>query len=522
MLPIQRYSAPFLHAVVALLLTALLLPAAFIVYRALAGVGGRSFLSAEGLLYSVSQTVGYVIGVALLALLLALPAAWMTVAYTFRARRLAAWLLFLPFALPPYITAYVWSDIFRLINVPADGLPVACFATALAVYPYVYFFARAAFRQQHCHIQSSARVLGCSRWAAFWRVSFPLARPAIVVGVALVVMESLNDIAVAEYFGVQTLGISVYDLWLNRSDPVGATRLAFFMMVIVLLLVWAEDTSHRKQAQYVVACDRCYECERAVHITGGKALVLWVLLLLPPLAGFVLPVLRLLFLSVQADASLWWQSIRGGFVGSIGLSSALAMLLLVIGALVVLDKRYNKNSRLLRLAERLLRVLYALPGTVLAQGAFLLAAALAAIGGGGVVFIGGWALLLLASCSRFFIIAGGALDAGMNSISPQVDSAARLAAAKPWRVFFRVHLPLIKSSVILALVMVFLEGIKELPMTLLLRPFNFDTLATVVYQYASDEGLAEAAPSALLLVCLSSIAVSALFWFEGRDTRGNG
>lgn len=501
-------------------LALLLLPLLAVLGSALFG-GESDFLSPSALGYMLAQTVYYVGGVLVLSLLLALPAAWAVVMLNFPARRLAVWLLFLPFALPPYITAFTYDDMLRSAGVYLPGEAMAVATTALALYPYIFFLARLALLQQHCHITSAARLLGCSSLAAFWRVSLPMAAPAIAVGMALTAMEALNDIAVAEYFAVQTLGAGIYDLWLNRGDMLAGARLALLLTAIVFALVWMEEHARRRQAQYTAVCDKCYECERAVAISGGKAWGLWALLAVPIVAGFGLPVARLFYLAAGevgtgADVQAWRQPLLSGLSGSMALSLSLALLLLLIGALVALEKRTNTRGRAMRLLVRLARIIYALPGTVMAQGVFLLALAWYAVSGLQLLALGGMVVLLFACTARFFIIAGGALESAMDKIPPQLDAAARLAALSPLSCFVRVHLPLLRPAAVTAAILIFLEGMKELPMTLILRPFNFDTLATIVYQYVSDEALALAAPSALLLVFFSALGVSALFLAESR------
>lgn len=505
----------YLRAIAILLLLFLTLPVLAIIGGVLL-LHGSEFLSPATLFYMLLQTLLYVGGVLAVALLLALPAAWAVVMLNFRGRQLAVWLLFLPFALPPYITAYIYDDLLRAAGIYAPPMPVAILATALAVYPYVFFLTRVALQQQHCHIQSAARLLGCSSLAAIFRVSLPLARPAIGIGVVLAAMETLNDIGVAEYFGIETLGVGIYDLWLNRNDVVAGARLALLLTAIVLALVWLEEHARHRRAQYVAACDKCYECERAVALAGGRQVLLWLALLLPIGGGFLLPIGYLLYLSASAAAD-WQQPLLDGLAGSVSLAAGLVVLLLIIGVFLAVEKRINRRGALMRLLVRLARIVYALPGTVVAQGIFLLAVAIYSVTGLHILVFGSIALLLFAGAARFFIIAGGALEAGIDKIPPQLDAAARLAALSPLACFLRVHLPMLRPAAALAAVLIFLEGIKELPMTLILRPFNFDTLATVVYEYASDEALAAAAPAALTLVALAAAGVTLLFLLEGKQ-----
>ena len=518
--PWRRLPSPGLRLTTAVLLSLLLLPVFAVIGTAFLGEAGDAPTSFAARGWAVLETAAYVGGVVLLSLLFALPAAWACVLFAFPGRRLAIWSLVLPFALPPYLTAYVYADLMQRAGFSAHGFAPAIFTTALSLYPYIFFLTYLSLRQQHCHIESVARLLEPSRWTVFWRISLPMARPAIVVGVVLVAMETLNDIAVAEYFGLQTLGLHFYDLWLNRNDVVGATRLAVLIMLFVLSLVAFESHHRRKQTQYVAACDRCYECERCVRLAGGRRVGLWAALLIPGLAGFAIPVAHLARLSFWAPADYWWRSVADGLAGSLFLAVALVVLLLFLGLLPVLDWRLNKRRFLTGALSQLARVTYALPGVVLAQGAFVLAALLGNVNDRWALFLsGGIGIVLLACSSRFYFIAAGSLGAAVEKISPEIDHVARLAAFSPARTFFFVHLPLLRGAFGVAAVIILLEGLKELPITLTLRPLNFDTLATLVYQHASDENLINAAPSALLLAMLAAAAVTVLFLMEGRSSR---
>lgn len=511
--------APLLRASSGVLLLALLLPLLVVLFHAATGTAGSSFLSAQRLAYTLYHTALYVGGVVAVSLLIAVPAAWATTLLNFPQRRLAVWLLFLPFAYPPYLMAYIYADAAAAVGVRAPPLLLAIITTALAVYPYIYFMVRYALRQQHCHIQSAARLLGCSAWATLWRISLPLARPAAVVGITLVALETLNDVAVAEYFGIHTIGIGMYDLWLNRGDLVSAARLAGVLTLVVLALVVVEERNRDRQRQWSATCDRCFDCERAAAVRGWRAAGLWAVVALPVLAGLVLPTAYLLRLAWLAGEFSLTQLSQSGFLGSMVLAGGAGVVLFAIGMVYIADTRANRTPHPL---ARAVRTVYALPGTILAQGAFGIAVMVAGASGESLSLWtagGGFLLLFWAVAARFFIIVGGGLEAGMSQISHKLDNAARLSALSAWGIFYRIHLPLLRPALLMLTVLLFLECIKELPMTLILRPFNFDTLATVVYQYASDENLIAAAPSALLLFATAAAAVSILLALEGKDTR---
>ncbi|MGI9338418.1 MAG: ABC transporter permease [Gammaproteobacteria bacterium] len=473
-------------------------------------------LSAAALWHYASETLLYAGGTTLLAIIIALPAAWLTVMRSFPGAKLLSWALFLPFALPPYLSGYVYADFFDKMAVNVRGMPMAILITALALYPYIYLFARTAMRQQPCHIQSAARLMGHSQWSVFWRISVPLARPAMAVGAALVLMESLNDIAVAEHYGINPFGAAVYDLWLNRGDLRSSCRLAVLTMLVVSCLVVLERRGYAMQKRHLRHCDRCFECERTPPLGGLWRIVVPLLLCAPLFAGFVFPLMRLVQLSAAAPVALWHSAFADGAFGSVVLSLLLIVVLLCAAAVFVWDKRVNGASGVFALFAKLAQSGYALPGAILAQGFFVLAAVFS---GAGVVAYGGLFLLVAACAARFFLIPSGALEAGLDKISPQLDAAARLMPPSRTPLFVRLHLPLLRPAAAMAAVVLLLESFKELPMTLILRPFGFDTLATVVYQYASDEAMVYAAPAAVLMTLAGSALVSAIFLMEGRDMR---
>lgn len=508
----RRVPSPFLRAASLALIAALFAPAAALLAGAASGDGEA--LSAAALADYVVQTALYAGCVIVFSLCAALPAAWFTVMRRPPGARFVSWALFMPLALPPYVSGYAYADFFAKRGMEAGGILAAAAVTAAAVYPYIYLFARAALRQQSCHIQSAARLSGWSPLAACRLISWPLARPAVVVGASLALMETLNDIAVAEHYGVRALGLGVYDLWLNRGDLTSACRLALVLMAVVLVLLAMEEHARVKQRHYASQCDRCFACDRAAPISGAKGLLASALLLLPAVAGFFFPLGWFLKIGAQAPAGLWLESFVDGLGGSLFLSAALAVIILALGALQVADRRINSHGALMRPLARLSQCGYALPGAVLAQGFFILAAA-----AGGGALAGGIGVLLVACSARFFIVAAGALETGMEKISPQLDAAARIAGKSATAMAFRVHLPLLRPAMAAAALMIFLESVKELPMTLILRAHDFQTLAVVAYQYASDEAPELAAPAVMAIAAIGGAAVSALFFLEGRDRR---
>jgi iron(III) transport system permease protein len=511
-----RLRAPIFRLGALAIIALMAAPILGVVGGALFGPGAHQSVSAAALIDYALQTALYAGGSVLLAMLIALPAAWITVMYRFTGDKIVTWALFMPLALPPYVLGYAYSHFFDYFGVSIRGMMGACVVTALAVYPYIYLFARAALKQQSCHIQSAARLMGYSPLVTCRLVLWPLARPAVMVGATLALMETLNDIAIAEHYGVRAIGLAVYDLWLNRGDLYAACRLAVLIMLLVLGLLAIEEQGRKKQRQYASLCDRRFACDATTVLRGFQAHCCTGLLLLPAVTGFALPVTWFAFLTWKTPAHLWRVSFVDGLSGSLWLAVGTAVLLIALAALFVLDKRQNGRGLLMQPLARLAQAGYALPGTVLAQGFFVLALATSSVIGKNLLF-GGLGLVIIACSTRFFIIATGALETGMANISPQLDAATRLARKSALSAFFTVHLPILRPAAAIAVLMLFLEGVKELPMTLILRPFDFQTLATVVYQYASDEALELAGPAILAMAAIGGGAVSSLFWLEGRS-----
>lgn len=507
----RRPPAPLLRLAAIVITAAMLAPVAAVALNALAG-DSRNGLSAAAIADYLGQTVWYAGGTIMLALLIALPAAWLTVMRRIPGHHFISWALLMPLALPPYIIGYAYSHFFsQTLDISLRGGTAAAVVTALAVYPYIYLFARAALRQQSRHIQNAARLMGYSPLAAGYLISWPLARPAVIAGTALALMETLNDIAIAEHYGVRALGLGVYDLWLNRGDSAAACRLAVLLMLAVLAALAMEAYGRRRQRHYAAQCDRRFACDHLppLSTTGDRWCAL--LLLLPAVGGFFLPVLWFAKLTIEAPAHLWRSSFWEGLSGSLILSSSAAALLLVLAALLLSDKRHNRHGVFMAPAARFSQAGYALPGAVLAQGFFILSAA-----SGRSLLAAGLPLVIAACAARFLMFMSSALETGMNKISPQLDQAARLAKVSTFGLWRQVHLPLLRPAAAAGALAVFLETVKELPITLILRPFDFQTLATVIYQYAADESLELAGPAVLVIATIGTFAVSVLFLLEGR------
>jgi iron(III) transport system permease protein len=486
----------------------------------------------------LGNTVVLMLGVGVLTAAVGTGAAWLLAMYRFPGARVLDYALLLPLAVPAYVGAFALVDFLEYAGPVQTALRdlmgwqsmrdywfpqirsrgAAVVVLSAALYPYVYLLARAAFREQSGCAYEVARALGAGPWGLFWRVGLPLARPAIAAGVALAAMETVNDYGTVTFFGVQTLTTGIFTTWLSGGNAGGAAQLALVILALVLALVGIERMGRRNL--------RFHRLSRAARpiapatLTGGRAWVATGLCLVPLAVGFLLPV-GVLSLHALENPQAWVSP---------GLLRALANTLVTGGSAAAL----TVGAALflvygMRLAGRgmprwLLPVTmlgYAAPGAVLAVGLLIPLAALdnrvADLVEGltgwdpGLILTGTPAALVLAYTVRFFGIAQGAVDSAFGRISPSLPMAARSLGRSAGGALRAVYLPLMQRSVATALLVVFVDCVKELPATLLLRPFNYDTLATRVMEKASLENLGDAAPAALLvtLVGLAAVALMA-------------
>lgn len=476
-------------------------------------------------------------GVGLLAAAVGTGAAWLVVMYRFPGRRFLDQALLFPLAIPAYIGAYALVDFLDYSGPLQVGLRLAmgwktardyafpevhslgfCIVVlAAAYYPYVYLLARAAFREQSGGTYEVARALGAGPFGLFWRVGLPLARPAIAVGMALVLMETVADFGAVQHFAVQTLTTGVFSTWLNGDNAGGAAQLAGVILVLILGLILVERASRRNA--------RFHKPSRAVRpvsplqLRGWRGLLALGLCLLPFAMGFLLPVAVMAGHAVQKP-QVWLAPGLGRAVVNTLVVGGLAAVLTVAAATFLVHGMRLAGRRLARFVLPLTAVGYAAPGAVLAVGILIplaaldhrLADAILALTGHdpGLLLTGTAAALVLAYAVRFFGIAQGAVDAAFGRVSPSLPMAARSLGQTSGGVLARVYLPLMRGSVSTALLMVFVDCVKELPATLMLRPFNFNTLATRAYDLASLEKIGEAAPAALLVIAVSLVAVAVM------------
>lgn len=486
---------------------------------------------------SLRATTLLMLGVGLCTAVVGVASAWLVSMCRFPGRGLLEWMLLLPLAVPTYVVAYCYVELLDYVG-PVQtalrnlfgftsrrdywfpdirSLGGAIFLMSAVLYPYVYLTVRATFLMQSMCVLDVSRTLGASATRAFFVVALPLARPAVVVGVTLALMECLNDIGAVQYLGVRTLTVSVYTTWVNRGDLGGAAQLACAMLLVVLLLIWLERRGRRLQ--------RFHNTARRVQplpehpLSGWRAAAAVAVCTLPVLAGFVFPAVYLVGAALRRGAGDFGPAYVRLVANSLGLSVC-AALVAVAAALVLAYAGRLTGLRLVRAAARVASIGYAVPGTVLAIGILVPLATLDNAVDGlarqwlglstGLLLTGSAAALVYAYVVRFLAVSYGTVESGLDRITPSIDMAARSLGRSSGAVLREVHLPLLRPAVATGALLVFVDSMKELPATILLRPFNFDTLATHVYTYASMEMVEQGALAALTIVVAGLAPVALL------------
>lgn len=473
------------------------------------------YLSNSGLL---------VLGVGVGVLLLGVPAAAMVALFEFPGRRALSLALLLPLACPAYILAFTYTAVLDVAG-PLAGilpqswllgvrsLPGAVVMLALVLYPYVYLLARASFLSQSGATMEVGRTLGLSPTASLFRLAIPMARPAIIAGLLLALMETLADYGTVAFFGVPSFTTGIMRAYYGMGDAAAAAQLATTLLVFVALLVLLERYSRRKIRYYSGADTRT--SEQRVQLSGASAGLAITLCLLPPLLGFVIPAGFMLFWSLTEALSQWSDLIPMA-LSSLFLAGVAAASI-VFGSVALGYAQRIAKAPWIRFAGLIAGLGYALPGTIIAIGVLIPLAAIdrtlfiwvrdltgANIG---LLFTGTIAAMVLAYGARFTAVSLGSITSGLSRIKPSLDEAATLAGLRPFQIMRRIHVPLMRTSVLTATLIVFVDVLKELPATLILRPFDFNTLAVRAYELASDERLIDAAPASLAIVLVGLIPV---------------
>tara|TARA_R110001592_G_scaffold83774_1_gene248098 strand:+ start:16076 stop:17737 length:1662 start_codon:yes stop_codon:yes gene_type:complete len=482
----------------------------------------------------LKNTLILMLGVGSLSLLIGTGAAWLISMYDFPGKRILSWGLLLPFAVPAYVIAYVYTDLLEFAGPVQSALRElmgwrsakeywfpsirtmggAIIMMSLVLYPYIYMLARAAFLEQSVSLYRVSRSLGTSPFRFFIRVSLPIARPALAVGLSLVLMETLNDFGTVDYFAVRTLTAGLYDTWLNMGNLGGAAQIAVLMVVVVVVLISLERYSRRRQKQYHSRNQG--EPIPSTKLVGLRAYLASFLILLPILLGFVIPILILSKYAFDNFSASWDAQFLDYAFNSFALASTAAILTLILGIILTYTKRLNPTASTDFLVG-ISSLGYAIPGAVLAIGIIIPFAAFDNLIDGwmrdyfdfssGLILSGTAFAIIFSYTVRFLAVSSGSVESSLSKVTPSMDMAARSLGQTQFQTLIKVHLPIIKKGALTGMLVVFVDCLKELPATLILRPFNFETLATQVYQFASDELIEKSALSALVIVLVGIIPI---------------
>jgi iron(III) transport system permease protein len=493
----------------------------------------------------VSNSLTLMLGVALGTLLIGVSTAWLTVNCRFPGVRFFEWALLLPLAVPAYIIAYTYAGMFDFAGPVQSSLREffgwargeywfpqirslsgAVVMLSLVLYPYVYLLARTAFLEQSAIAIDIARTLGCGPWAAFFRVTLPAARPAIIAGLSLALMETLADYGTVQHFGVAVFTTGIFRTWFGLGDAMAAAQLSAVLLGFVFTLVLVERWS-RRGARYTQLGSRSRPLEvRQLH--GVQASCAMFACTAPLLFGFVLPGAQLLVWAARTYEVMVDARFGALVLHSLGLAGAAATIALLLALILAYVQRAN-STRVVRAATRVAATGYAVPGTVIAAGVLLPFAWLdntindimtETFGiSTGLLFSGTLFALLFAYTVRFLAVSLQTVETGLGRITQAMDEVGRSLGHRAHEVVWRVHVPILRGSLLTAALLVFVDVMKELPATLILRPFGFNTLAVRAHELASDERLEDASTAALAIVLAGLVPVLVLSISIARSRR---
>lgn len=477
----------------------------------------------------IGNTIVLLLGVGIGSVIIGTGTAWLVTMCRFPGVGVLQWALLLPLVMPTYIIGYAYADLMTFAGPLQTAIRGAtgwgrgdywfpdlgsasgvAFLFTLVLYPYVYLAARAAFLSQSQALLEASRILGHGPWRTFLRVGLPLARPAVAAGAALALLETLADFGTVQYYGVHTFTTAIYRTWYGMGDREGAAQISLVLVAIAIVLIVLERRS-RGRARFAIASNLRYMAEPVV-LAPGAALAASLFCGLPILLGFIVPTVHLAQLALTSGALIADHRFIGDTINSLTLASAAAAIIVALALFLSYAGRLVRRRSLTRTIE-FASLGYAIPGAVIAVGVLLPLAladrgidllARSAFGTSTGLLLSGTAFaLLVAYTVRFLAVGIASVGPGLAAIDPAMDASARVLGARPLQVLRYIHLPMLRAPALTAAIIAFVEVLKELPATLLIRPFNFDTLAIGVYRFASDERLAQAAVGAIFIVVVS-------------------
>ena len=473
----------------------------------------------------VKSSLILVLGVASIVLAVGTVTAWIVTTYNFPGKRLFEWALILPLAIPPYILAYTFTGLFdpfgdannlarSLLGMDSNfvlfpnvrNIYGAIIVFGFTLYPYVYLVSRSAFINLSRSMQESARLLGLSQFQVFYKLSLPLIRPAVIGGLMLVVMETLSDFGAVDHFAIQTFTTGIFRTWYGLYDLQTAMQLAS-LLLLVIVIFYILERSNRGNELYS-SSNSTFSPNIEQNLYGINALLAFSLCFIPIFIGFLLPIIELSIWAYEVNLKFFDANFINTFTNTIGLSLVTGVICAALALLINFSVRYKPLFVINRLSS-LLSVGYAVPGLILAVGIVQLFVYLdnSVFSSLDVVLTGSLFGLILAYVIKTYALANSSIESGYERISNSLDDSSKILGTVGWSLLRKIHMPLLKTSILTSILLVMSDVIKELPATLILRPFNFETLAVSAYVYASEERMIQAAAPAIAIVMTGLIPI---------------
>jgi len=473
----------------------------------------------------IKNSLFLVIGVSIITLIVGTGTAWLVSNFNFFGKRFFEWALILPLSIPPYILAYTFTGLFdsygTLNNLVRNIFELdqsfiffpnirnifgAIIVFSFTLYPYVYLVSRSAFLNQSRTVLESGRILGLSRFEASFKLAMPMIRPAIIGGLMLVIMETLSDFGAVEHFAIPTFTTGIFRTWFGMGDLTTAMQLSSFLLLFICIFLFIENRS-RKNAEYV-SNSTTHTPIKVEQLNKNYSMFAFIFCLLPLFIGFILPVSELIVWAIYYNPSFFNEAFLTSAINTITLALIAAILCSIISILINFSIRINRNS-ILRFLSSFLSLGYALPGLILAVGivqtsTFIDSSLLEKTS---FAITGSLFGLVLAYIIKSYALSNNTISSGMEKISSGIDDSARILKSTGWNLLGRIHFPLLKTSFFTSILLVTSEVVKELPATLILRPFNYDTLAVSAYIYAAEERMRDAAAPSIAIILVGLIPI---------------
>ena len=473
----------------------------------------------------ISSTVVLIAGVSFLVFFIGTITAWIVTNYDFYGKSFFEWSLILPLAIPPYILAYTFTGLFdpsgdannlvrSIFNLSSDtavfpnvrNIYGAIVVFSFTLYPYVYLVSRSAFLNQSKSIKESARLLGLSEVGVFFKLSLPIIRPAAIGGLMLVIMETISDFGAVDHFAIQTFTTGIFRTWYGMYDLQTAMQLASLLLLIVGIFFILERNS-RDRAAFTVN-DSSFIPEDGIKLSKMKSSLLFLICFVPLFVGFILPITELTLWAFESESSFFNQKFIQTCFNSISLAVVAGLVSAFLALIINFSIRFKPSSFIKKLSS-LLSIGYAVPGLILAVGMVQLLIYLDNnfLNSIDLILTGSLFGLLLAYIIKTYALANSSIESGYERITSSMDDSSKLLGSTGWSMLMRVHSPLLRTGFLTAILLVVSEVVKELPATLILRPFNFETLAVSTYIYAAEERMYQAASPAIAIVLIGLIPI---------------